>query len=100
MATNNYKFKEDEKNYTLSLEIPGYNKEDIDINADSKSIAIKAKRENVKGKYILRERPTSFERKFNFYMNIDKDGITAKYEKGILDITLPKHNTSKQISLN
>ena len=100
MANNNYKFKEDEKNYTLSLDLPGYRKEDIDINADSKSLTIKAKREPINGKYILRERESSVSRKFNFYSLVDKDSITASYEKGILNVTLPKQNTVKQISLN
>ena len=100
MATTNYKFNEDEKNYTLSLDLPGYNKEDITINAEARSISVKAKRENVNGKYILKERSNIFDRKFNLYMPVDKDNVTANYEKGVLNITLPKHNTSRQISLN
>jgi len=91
--------KENDKEYTLEMEIPGVRKEDIklDLRDDVLSVsvtnneAIKEEHEN----YIIRERRMgSYVR--NFYVgNIKRDEVTAKYDKGILTVILPKETPGK-----
>ena len=100
---------EDEKEYHIELDIPGYKKEEIKIESNDGLLTITAekhvenKEEDKKKKYIRKERfygKTS--RSFSF-TDIDEDRIDAKYENGTLLLTVPKKNkeeTKKIISIN
>lgn len=83
---------ENEKEFILNVEVPGFNKENITISLEQKYLTIEINKDvkKDKTKYLLKER---YEGKFSrtFYVgNIDKTNITAKVEDGILTITLPK----------
>ncbi len=85
---------EDEDKYILEAEIPGFNKEQIDLSVNTNNITITAKREdqlNVeKETYITNEiRYGEIKRSFKIY-NFDKEGIKAKYNNGLLTVTIPK----------
>lgn len=80
--------------YLLRADLPGFNKEDIHIDMDGDRLTISAehseenKLEN--GNYIRRERRFgSMSRSFDISA-IDAAGIQAKYENGVLELTLPK----------
>lgn len=80
--------------YLLQAELPGFRKEDITIDVDKDTLTISASRnEEVKdkrGNYVRQERRyNSYCRSFHI-PGIKKDGITASYNNGILEITLPK----------
>lgn len=86
--------KENDKEYILEAELPGVNKEDINIelNNDRLTIAVERNEEvNVeKENYIRRERRSgSFCRSF-YIENVVEDQISAKFENGVLSIVLPK----------
>ena len=91
--------KENDKEYILEMEIPGVRKEDIklDLMDDVLTVsvnnneAINEEHEN----YIIRERRMgSYVRNFHVG-NIKRDEVTAKYDKGILTVTLPKEIPGK-----
>lgn len=78
-------------NYTLSLAIPGVAKKDVSINIEKNKLTIKSEVEdNTDSKYRLREfNYTKFERAFTLSDDVDIDNISAKFENGILSISIP-----------
>lgn len=99
---------ENENDYSLAVEIPGLNKEDIKISYEDSTLTISAeKKENIdksdeSKNYVHKEiYYGSFSRSFQLE-NIDKDGIKANYNNGILNVSLPKkeiENTKKFINI-
>lgn len=95
--------KETEKEYIIEAELPGYNKEDIELIYKDNYLTISAKKdtkeENKKENYIRQERYTG-ETKRSFYIdNILEDKIDAEFKNGILKVVLPfidKEKTTKK----
>ena len=87
--------KENEKGFELDLAVPGYKKEDFNVEVDNDilSISTELKSENEKKEddYTRREFSyTSFKRSFSLPETINGSKIVAHYEGGILSLTLPK----------
>ena len=90
--------KEDESAYTMELAAPGIKKEycRVSINDDGNlCIAIENKMEHKdedkKHHYLRREFSYSnYEQIYTLPEDVDKEGIAAKVENGILTVTLPK----------
>lgn len=89
--------------YLMEAELPGFQKEDIavDVNGDTMVITARHNSEtgekDEKGNYVRRERKFgSYSRSFDV-TGIDAENIKAKYNNGILELTMPKkaeENTS------
>ena len=82
--------------YLLQADLPGFRKEDIDLDVKDGVLTISAKHDETvenkgeDGKYVCRERRTgSFSRSFDV-SGIQEDAIGAAYEDGVLKLTLPK----------
>lgn len=80
--------------YKLEAELPGFRKEDININIENECMTISVERktdsEDNKPNYMCRERfYGSYSRSFDL-SGIDADNITASYADGILTLNLPK----------
>jgi HSP20 family protein len=80
--------------FVLRADMPGFNKEDIRIGIDGDRLTLTAEHNeesNEDGKdYIRKERRYgSLSRSFDI-SNIDAEKITASYEKGVLELELPK----------
>ncbi len=82
--------------FKLEAELPGFDKDDIQVDVENDCLTISAehksekKEENEKKNFVKRERfYGSFTRSFDV-SGINVDGIEAKYENGILTLTLPK----------
>ena len=87
--------KEDKNNYVLSAELPGYDREDIDLQLKDGVLTIRAehKEENKREEknHILSERHYgSYFRQLRFGHNVAESDVTANYDKGILTVQLPK----------
>ena len=90
--------KETEKGYELSIDMPGYDKKDINLNLENGYITISAKRENKeedKHNYIRRERSFSCSRSYYVGDNLTEEDIKAKYNNGILVLEIPKKEEKK-----
>jgi HSP20 family protein len=87
---------EDENKYVVQAEIPGTNKDDINVSIDGNqvSIAAEVKRENEAkedGKVLRTERYFGKTyRSFVLGQEVDKDTAQARYANGVLELTLPK----------
>jgi len=86
---------ESKEAYTLDLLVPGWNKEDFKISLDNKVLTISAERQaetkDENQKQIRREFSyRSFKRSFTLNEQVDSTKIQAKYESGILKVTLSK----------
>ncbi len=80
--------------YAVKAELPGFTKEDIDIDINGECMTVRASHdeteEEKKKNYVRRERHVgTIARSFDI-SGIDVDAISAAYENGILILTLPK----------
>ncbi len=99
--------KETDKSFELDLAVPGMDKKDFKIELKDGSITISAKHENKveetneKERYSRREFSyQSFSRSFVLAEDlVDTEAINAKYENGILNVSIPKKSNT-QINLS
>jgi HSP20 family protein len=87
---------ENENAYTLRAEIPGVKKNDINITIDGDTVAISAEVKNEKdvknGDRVLRSERHygKVYRAFTLGQAVDETAAVAKYNDGVLELTLPK----------
>jgi HSP20 family protein len=79
--------------YTLQVEMPGVNKEGLEMWVENNELTIVGRRSMpaVQGTVLHREsRRENFRRAFELDPSIDAGKINAKIEQGVLTLTLPK----------
>jgi HSP20 family protein len=87
---------EDDKAYTVKAEIPGVKKEDINVSIDgnrvSLSAEVRSEKEEKEGKKVIRRERYygAVSRSFTLGHDVDMNKAEAKYEDGVLMLTLPK----------
>ena len=98
---------EDEHNVTLKIEVPGIDEKDIDVRIENNTLTVhgerKIEKEEKEENYRRVERQYgSFTRTFNLPPTVDAEKVQADYDKGVLNITLPKKAEAKpkQIKVN
>lgn len=89
--------KDNDKSYEIELAAPGLKKEDFTVKIVNDVLTIssekKNEREEKKDNYTRKEfNYSSFSRSFSLPANINENGISAKYENGVLKLTLAKNN--------
>ena len=98
--------RETEDSYELDIDLPGFKKDEITIQLDNGYLSISASKgldkneENKDGKYIRRERYAgSMNRTFYVGSQLTQQDIQAKFEDGILKISVPKKDV-QQVAQN
>jgi HSP20 family protein len=92
---------ETDKSYEVEAELPGVKKEDIKVAIDNSRVSIEgeAKRESAQKEgenIVYAERSTRrFSRSFTLPTAIDDAGAQAKFENGVLMLTLPKKESAQ-----
>ena len=84
---------EEGEGYTLQVEMPGVNKEGLEISVENNELTILGRRSlpTVEGTLIHREmRPNNFRRTFELDPSIDTGKISARIDQGVVTLTLPK----------
>jgi HSP20 family protein len=84
--------------YALQAEMPGVNKDGLEITLEGNEITITGRRaqETVSGEVLFRERSAAdFRRVFELDPAIDTANISARMDQGILTLTLPKSERVK-----
>ena len=84
--------------YLVSLAAPGLKKEDFNIDVDGNMLTISCEKE---AKYTRKEYSySSFERSFTMPDGVNKDKIEARYENGLLKLSLPKKEEVKKLAIS
>lgn len=89
---------ETDKSYKLSVELPGVERNDIDLSVDDDSLVIRARKvrssEDVKDdQYHRVERSVGrYERMLTLPSDADTDNIGAELRNGVLEVTVPRRD--------
>ena len=96
--------REKDDNYEVSIDLPGFKKEEITVELDNGYLTISAAKgldkdqNDKKGKLIRQERYAgSMTRSFYIGDNVEKGDIEATYRHGVLTLTMPKKALEKKI---
>ena len=86
---------ESEEAYEISAEMPGLKEDEIEVNVTDDVLSVKGEHKSEAEKkderYHVRERSYgSFQRSFRLPANADADGVSARFENGVLSVTVPK----------
>lgn len=93
--------EETEKEYEITLEIPGVDKKDIQLEVDERVLYIRGEKQRqqtrTEGAYHCVERSYgSFQRALNLPADVDENQIGASFRNGILTITLVKRESKER----
>jgi HSP20 family protein len=91
---------EDKKAYEISAELPGVEEKDVKLTLQDDVLTVsgekKSEREEKEEGYHVSERSYgSFQRSFRLPDDVNADKISAKFDKGVMTITLPRTGTAK-----
>ena len=90
---------ETQNDLVVRAELPGMNRDDIDIEVTDESLTIRGERkfdEEAKDSYIRVERPYGpFQRSFSIGVPVQPDKVKANYHDGLLEVTIPKAEETK-----
>lgn len=99
--------QEDADQLTVTVDLPGLRREEIQISFDDGVLTLTAERKaepvNKEQAYLRRERSTGrIERRLVVRTPINLEGVKAAYRDGVLTVTLPKSEAAKprQISVS
>jgi len=86
---------ENENSYEVHLAVPGVNKEDFKIEVNDNYLTVSGERKFTNEKkdknyHSVETQYGSFSRSFTLPENVDGTKINAKYNNGILELTIPK----------
>lgn len=102
--------KETENSYVLDIEVPGFDKKDVNVSLENGYLTVSAQKKTCEGgehdekdkkkeNYIRRERSCHVSRSY-YVGDIDKEAVKAKYENGVLTIDIPKEKPALPESHN
>ncbi len=93
---------EHEDHYEMDIDLPGFKKDEITLTLENGYLTVAVAkgldmdRKNEKGKVIRRERYTgSMRRSFYVGDGLTEEDVGAKYEHGVLSLTIPKKEAKK-----
>jgi|JI10StandDraft_1071094.scaffolds.fasta_scaffold338184_3 HSP20 family protein len=100
---------ETERSYEIKVDLPGFDEKNVEVLLSGDSLTLKAEkseeREDKQANYHLSERRRgACRRVFRLPDGIDREKITAAFDKGVLVVTVPKTQAtvaqSRQIAIN
>ncbi len=83
-GSNDYELYEEDDEFVLSVEMPGFDPEEINVTWDDGVLNIAGEHEDES-----RNRRRTYHRRFRFPKRVDDEGIAAEYNNGILEVWLP-----------
>jgi HSP20 family protein len=82
-APGAYRYEEKDS-YRLRLDLPGFTREEVSLSLEKRELSVTAKSEREDAFHA------EFERTYTLPEDIDPNGVTAKLENGVLDLTFKK----------
>ena len=96
--------RETEGTYELDVDLPGFTKDEVNVELKNGYLTIQASKgldkdqSDKKGKYIRQERYAgACSRSFYVGWDVEPDEISAKFESGILQISVPKETRKPEV---
>jgi HSP20 family protein len=91
---------EAEDHFVLKADLPGLSEEDVSIEIQDGNLTISGQRKaehesSEKGWYRIERSFGSFQRSLSLPEGIDADGVTANFERGVLEVRIPKPEERK-----
>lgn len=100
-APNTFVFENDEE-YRIEMTVPGFEKDELVLKLDSSQLYVSGKKKNVHNDGRSNGEPkwlksgyAMLKQWFNIPDNVNRLGINAKFDKGMLEIILPKKADSE-----
>jgi len=95
---------EENGNLIVTVDIPGFDKNDIKVSMNGNVLSINAEKKDAKnGRSIMKQRPRIIDKKMRLPITV-KEGEekvnSAKYADGVLTIVIPIAKKGKEISLD
>lgn len=96
---------EDDRRVVIRLEVPGMNKDDLDIEVQDDALIVRGekqfRREDSEGRYrVLQCAYGSFRRVFPLHAAVEPDRAQASYRDGVLRVELPKASPATRRGIN
>ena len=88
--------RETENTYEVDIDLPGFKKDEIDVDLKDGYLTIRSSKgldkdqKDKEGKYIRQERYAGACSRSFYVGEVESDQVSAKYEDGILKISVPK----------
>lgn len=91
---------EDKKAYEISAELPGVEEKDVKLTLQDDVLTVSGEKksereEKEEGHHVSERSYGSFQRSFRLPDDVNADRISAKFDKGVMTITLPRAGTAK-----
>ena len=91
---------ETEDHFVLRADLPGLSEEDVSIELEDRVLTVSGERrsqheEKKEGFYRLERATGAFSRSLTLPEGVDADGITATFDKVVLDVRIPKPEETK-----
>ena len=80
---------ETDKGYSITVEMPGLSRSDIEVSLENDYLTVSGTRENGKNK-------THYSRSWSLGDNVTQEAITARYDAGLLYIEVPMTKSKKR----
>lgn len=84
---------EQENQYVIEIDIPGFQKENINIDVNNEYLTVTAEKEEIfddNKKYIRQERNFGKYQRSFYLGDLDRDNVVAQFNNGVLKISVPK----------
>jgi len=100
MVPVNFEVSEGEKEIEIAAEVPGMDEKDIDVEVAGGMLTISGEKKSESEKsdknvYMTERSYGSFRRSFRLPDTVDPDNISAKFDKGVLKVSVPKKAESQ-----
>lgn len=86
---------ETETGYVIAMDLPGINREALQIDLDENRLVVKGMRVVEEPRHRSERPQGKFLRTFSIPGSVDQGGIGAEYKDGVLNIRLPKRKEQK-----
>ena len=93
--------KETDNDYQLSIEMPGFKKDEIKVALENGYLTVSAEKNELQeeggenAKYLRKECRVSCQRSYYVGDQVQEEAVKAKYENGMLLLTVPKEEPKK-----
>lgn len=91
--------RETDTSYELDIELPGFEKSEIKVSLENGHLTVGAekteKEEHKSARYLRKECRVSCRRSYYVGEDVEQENVKARYENGILFLTVPKTQPKK-----